>query len=268
MERRTFLTGISASAGLLAGCLASTDDDTRSLEEGTNDEDDDSDESDGCATGDPAAEDGTADYERCPHRIVRISDLPAAAETQALAAIEDGRDEFDGEPLLPDVISVDDAFLLHENSYYRVELTETENHTQICLTEELPIFAESVVLENWMDTAVTVDVHIEHEETNKELVTKTVDLDGDDHITLNDDVDFPYGTYEAEFDGDDLSEEGAWDISWELNWAYETDNDYPVQLDDHGVFVDPVARNSMFGPCSWDDDGDVSTGDYYTQGYK
>lgn len=257
MERRTFLAGISASAGLAAGCLATTDDDTGGLQEGTDDEDNDSNERTGCATSDTAPGNGTADYERCPHRIVRISDLPAPAETEALSAIEDGREEFEGEPVLPDVISIDEAYLLHENIYYSVDLTETEDDTQICLTEELPIFTESVVLENWMDTAVTVGIHIEHEETNEEFVEKTVELDVDEQVTLNDDVDFPYGTYEAEFDGDD-----RWEISWKLNWAYETGDDYPVQLDDHGVFLDPVARNSTFGPCSWDDDGDVSAGDY------
>ncbi|TYT60449.1 hypothetical protein [Natrialba swarupiae] len=113
-----------------------------------------------------------------------------------------------------------------------------------------------------MDTDVTVHIRIEHEDTSDVLLEETVEFDVEEHVTLNDDVEFPYGEYQAEFDGDDLPEQDTWEIAWELDWAYETGDDYPVQLDDHGVFIDPVARNTSFGPCSWDGDGSVSSGDY------
>lgn len=249
MERRMVLAGIATSAVLVEGCLGDDDEFT---------------ESSGCVTGGIANgnDAGAVEYERCPHRIVRVSDLPSPAEAEALAAIEDHENETDGGPYLPNVIAIDEAYLLHEDSYYAVELAEAENGARICLTETLPTFRESVTLENWMDTDVTVSVRIEHEETNEVLLEETVELDVDGHVTLNDEVDFPYGSYHAEFDGDGLAEEDTWETSWKLNWAYETGDDYPVQLDGHGVFLDPVARNSSFGPCSWDDDDDVSTGHY------
>ena len=246
MKRRGLLAGVVASTVTVAGCLGDSDGDTDNSETRTNDESDDD----------------TVEYEQCPHRIVRVTDLPSPAKEEALAAIENDGAEFDDGPYLPDVIDINEAYLLHEDRYYAVELPDLENGRSIYLTEMLPVFAERVILENRMDTDVTVSLRIEREGTSDPLLEETVELDADEHVTLNDDVGFPYGDYHAEFDGDDLSEQGTWEISWELDWAYETGDDYPIQLDDQGVFVDPVARNTSYGPCSWDEEGSVSSGDY------
>ncbi len=129
------------------------------------------------------------------------------------------------------------------------------------LAEALPTFEESVTLENRMKDGVTIDVHVEHEETREVLVSETVELDPDETITLNDDVTFPYGTYHATVDGDDLAEDGTWEITWELDQRFEAGYAYPLELDDHGIFEDPVDRDSSHGPCTWNDEGEVSTGD-------
>ncbi|MCW8172435.1 hypothetical protein D8S78_07710 [Natrialba swarupiae] len=61
-----------------------------------------------------------------------------------------------------------------------------------------------------MDTDVTVHIRIEHEDTSDVLLEETVEFDVEEHVTLNDDVEFPYGEYQAEFDGDDLPEQDTW----------------------------------------------------------
>lgn len=246
MKRRRFVAGVAASTVIVAGCLGDSNGETDDSQAGTSDE-----------SGDKPVE-----YDQCPHRIVRVSDLPSPAEAEALAAIENNQSEFDDGPHLPDVIDINEAYLLHEDSYYAVEIPDMENGRPIYLTEMLPVFADRVILENMLDTDITARLRIEHEGMNDVLLEETVEIDVDEHVTLNDDIGFPYGEYHAEFNGDDLSEQATWEISWELDWAYETGDDYPIQLDDQGVFIDPVARNTSYGPCSWDEDGSVSSGDY------
>lgn len=242
MDRRMFLAGAVASTILSAGCLSA----------GEN----------GSSDSETNAESRAAAFEQCPHRIVRVSDLPSPAESEALEAINEQETQIDGDPYLPAVIDIDSAYLRYEDQYYAVEHTETDNGVQLALIETLPTFRESVVLENQTESAVAVDVQIEHKKTDELLVEKTVELSADEQATLNSDVTFPYGTYQAEFDVEQLPDDGSWEPSWELNWAYETGDDYPLELDENGVFVDPTARNTNYGPCSWDDDGSVTSGDH------
>ena len=274
MKRREILAGVTASAALVAGCLSEStnerDDSGNGSREndgdnGLNDDDGDAfgetvGEGTDCAAdrGESEDENDDVEYERCQKRIVRVSDLPEPAACEALTAIEDGEYETEDELRLSSVIAVDEAFLKHDDRYYEVAVTTDESVTSVHLQEALPSFEESVILENYLDEPLTVDVRVEHEETDTVLVSDTVGLDTDDHVTLNADVEFPYGTYHAEIDGRDPSETVDWEISWELNYAFEVGHEYPLQLDEHGIFPDPAARNSTYGQCSWTDDGDVT----------
>lgn len=253
MRRRTLLVGVSTATTLLAGCLGNGSGNLSdpaadgSASEGN------------CITSSGVSE---GEFEQCPHRIVRVTDLPSRAEGEATSALNDDQLDADGSLVLPDVIAIGETFLFDQGAYFAIDLTDREEEVELCLTERQPIFQNDVVLENHTKEPTTIELRIEHEVTDSVLIESSIELDEDDEVVLNDERDFPYGTYHAEVGGDELSEGGAWEITWELNWAHETGSAYPVQLDDHGLFVDPESRNSMFGPCTWDDDGDVDTGTY------
>ncbi|WP_124191305.1 hypothetical protein [Natrarchaeobius oligotrophus] len=260
MKRRTLLGSVSVSVAPFAGCLSAIGTENGESDDGDDDsadepagDDDSADEPDGESTAD-------VDYERCENRIVSVSNVPEPAADEATTAVDDGEYETDGELLLPEVIAVDDAYLSRDDEYYRAEIAENADATILRLTEAVPVFAEPVTLENVTDETVSVTLTVTREESDEVVLEEADDLEPADRIVLNEDVEFHYGTYRMEVDGDDLSEDGTWDLTWELDQRFESGYEYPIELDDHGVFEDPVDRDSTHGPCSWTDDGEVRTG--------
>ena len=249
MKRRSLLAGTAVAAVCVAGCLS--DDGEPGYDDGRGDSGEDD--------GDGSGVDAVA-YEQCENRIVRVSRLPEPAEQEALAALEDDGYETDGEPVLAEVIDVDEAYLEHDEVYYEVDIETDGDTTRVHLTTALPTFREDVVLENVTDDELTVDVRVEHEETDDVLLEETFTLAAGGSVTLTDEIEFSFGTYHATLDGDDLAEDGTWEIEWELDQRFESGYAYPLQLDEHGVFEDPVDRDSSDGPCTWNEEGEVSTG--------
>lgn len=251
MKRRDLLAGSTGLTVLVGGCLRGGD--VGDTPAGEPSDDDGSDRSGDEATDDVA-------YERCENRVVHVSRLPEPAQEETLAAISDDGYETDDDLLLPDVILIDDAYLEDDDVYYEPTVTDDGDTMLIDLSETLPTFEEEVTLENLTGEDRTVDISIEHEETDEVLLEETITLEVGESVTLSDDVEFPYGTYHGKIEGDDLAEDGSWEITWELDPRFESGYDYPLELDDNGVFEDPVDRDSTDGPCVWDDDGTVNTG--------
>ncbi len=122
MKRRELLAGIALSTTALAGCLGGNGDGDGNPRE-SDDEDSDAETGDDGDIGDDGGDaSDDVEYDRCENRIVRISNLPEPAETEALAAIENDVYETDDELLLAEVILVDDAYLRHDDRYYEVKI--------------------------------------------------------------------------------------------------------------------------------------------------
>lgn len=243
MKRRPILAALAGSVAWV-GCLG----------DATVRDDEAGDDGSGTSPSDGATLD--THYERCENRIVRISQLPEEAASEAHAAIEEGSYESDDPPLLTAVIRMDEAYLLDDETYYRPATTTDDEATILTLEESLPAFQEPVTLENMLAEEVTFDLRIEHERSDDVVLEESMTLAPDERVTLTDEEPFPFGTYQATVEGEDLYAE----VSWTLDQRYESGYAFPIELDDNGLFTDPVDRDSSYGPCSWGDDGTVSTG--------
>ena len=248
MNRRTLLAGVSFSTVVVAGCIGGNA--VRGVTPTEDRGDADDDQSDDEDTHAPV------EYERCDNRIVRVHRLPDPAEEEATTAIEEGAYETDGDVLLAEVIHVEDVYLRHHGVYYEPTITEDGGITRVTVTETRPVFEESVTLENMLDAEVTIEIRVEHEETDELLVEETRVVEAGDTITFNDEDSFPYGSYHVTVTRNGRSD----DVSFSLDQRFESGVAFPVELDENGLFVDPVDRDSSHGPCSWDETGEVSTG--------
>lgn len=237
MNRRALLLGMATASASLSGCVGGA------INNPENPQDDSS----------------RVAYERCDNRIVRVSNLPEPARTEAETSIDHSHFETEDDPLLPELIRVDSAYLRHDETYYQVTVDERTSFTRIHLDESIPVFEESVTLENWIDDRITIEVEIHHEELDNIIFSEQLDLEPSERVTLNEEIAFPYGTYEATVVGESLPKSG-WQHTWELDQRFESGYAYPLELDDHGLFADPIDRDSSVGPCSWNEDGEVSTG--------
>lgn len=269
MKRRTLLTAVAMSSTGFAGCVGDSDEDIGEADEdGSNGATVEGDESDENRTEPPDIESECGNvgpdevtYERCDNRIVRVIDLPERAECEARAVIDADQCGTADDLLLPSVINIESSYLRYEGMYYAVEVTEEEAPKTLCLTERRPTFQDAVTLENRRNDDVTVRVRIESEETDAAIFDSELEFDAGEVVRLDEEATFTYGVYHATLEGDDLPEDGAWELTWELNYAFETGDGYPLELDDHGLFEDPVSRNHTYGPCTWDEEGQVTTGD-------
>lgn len=243
MHRRTFLTGVVIGSISASGCLGNVD--NPSSDSGRNTGGDDQ--------SDPV------EFEQCENRIVQVDSLPPPIYEEATAALDDDVYETDDELLLSSVVK-EDAYLHTGDEYYTIEIVDEEDTTVLALEESVPVFTEDVFLENQTNAAVEFELVIKRRNSGVTIVEATLTLDAGERVVLSDGVEFYYGKYRAEVDGEEFPEDGSREVTWELNQDFETGYAYPIHIDENGIFIDPVDQDSSFGPCSWDETGDVSTG--------
>ncbi|MFC6729309.1 hypothetical protein ACFQDG_11715 [Natronoarchaeum mannanilyticum] len=234
MKRRGLLLGAGIVVSSLAGCLGNRSGETNDSNNPEN----------------TTEEDNAITYEQCPDMFVSLDDLPKPAKEEANTAIENGVYETDGELILNEVLSIEESYLLATGRYYNMTVTTDDGVTRLRSEEVVPKEATLPVIDNGMETDVTVDLRIEHE--GSLLLEDTITLRARSETALTDGNDYPYGQYRATLKiqtGGEVHEE-------EVTWS-ETSVEKPDQIVIHSDGVgwagpDPRPDRDW---CSWNDEG-------------
>ena len=206
MQRRTFLTGMGLSTVALAGCL---------------DMDDGGDVS------------GITVDERCDGYVV-VSSLPEPAHEEATAAIEAGTYESERELILPEVIVVDETFLVEEGAeddvrYYDLEVETDGDQTRLHAEETIPE-TEPVEVRNRERDELTIDIHLEYD--GETLLEETMTFESGEVVSLGEDLEYRYGSYRAEVT---IPETGVTDDEeWSVD---EFQTQRRINVEGRGIFV-------------------------------
>lgn len=199
MNRRTILSLLTTGTITTAGCTSGI-----SLKKGEN--------STGNRKTDPKKS------EKCGNYIIHTHSLPGSAKDEVIAAIEDDHYETEEELLLPEVVDVNESYLLHreggERVYYKMSVETDGEATSLRAGETLPE-PDAVWVENTTEKGLTVDIHIEHE--GDLLVERTVDIGAHEDVELNENTEYEYGNYRVEVKVHNETKFEDTELTWEVH---------------------------------------------------
>lgn len=218
MNRRNLLAGAGLTLSAVAGCLSADDN-------------------------------GGIEYEQCTRSDVWVSDLPDTAEEEARSAIEDGEYETSDDPLLLDVIDVENTHLIADG-YYTIDV-ETDDDVTRLHGEETLREGSALRLSTSLED-VTLDIRIEHARNDlledPVLVDEQLKLDGSEVVF--DDANY-LGEYQFEFKiGNSEVIEKTYELDHvQVGPTISISDDRDVDFYTHGDFDRMV--------CTWNEDGKV-----------
>lgn len=205
----------------------------------------------GCVDGVRRSVAGEIEYEQCGKTNVVLSELPEDARAEARSAIEDGAYETSDEPLLPEVIDLEETHIQSDDTYWLVSETGEGETTRFEATEALPP-VEPLSMVNRDDIPLTISRRVVHERddifSDPVLIDDRQRLEAG-YVTSALDVD-AIGEYTAEIviNGD---------VRTELSFERTRTTDVEIIVTESGATteetdVEPRPRN-----CQWNDGGEL-----------
>lgn len=256
MKRRALLTGHTTTA--FAGCLSRDDYESSGSQNDGQDTQSDSQNS----------QNDSQEYEQCNDYTISLKGLPEPARDEAIAALENGEYETEGELVLRNVMDIDESYVRshnHDNDdgvsvyYYSPEVEEEGEITRLKLKETKPSVKENIPLRNKGNDNVMVDVLIKYTTEKEILIDETFELSPGEEIELGGDgSDWRYGDYHVEItattDDAELYRESKISFDWgDVSYYIEVFMGFENHEPSGGI----GHLNYETYPCSWDSDGNL-----------
>lgn len=240
MKRRNLLAGIPLVATGFSGCL-----------------------------GGRTTEQNEINYEECTERdVVKVENLPSAAEDEVRAAIEDGGYETDGELVLTKIDGILQLYLeddVNGNTIYYETTVRTDNgSTRLFVEKTWPKHRGRIRIENYTEIDLTADLRVEHE--GDLFLEKSVDIRAGEDIQAGEKIEVEaesdyrwgehYGEVSVENDGKIYSDDETWNTDdWRGNphITISPGND-EIRINMHDINEDMYPP----GECTWNKDGELN----------
>ena len=155
-------------------------------------------------------------FQRCPTLSWPISELPDPARNEAEAALEEGVYETDSELYLPHLLDADQSYLEKETGgekkYYKIEITEDGQTTQLKLVETIPSWGvDPLKIENQTAEPLELDVQVVRNREDEIILESSVEIEPNKEIPIGD-YDRRFGRYTATVDIEGSQHTVSW---WE-----------------------------------------------------
>lgn len=229
VKRRQLLLGVSVVASGLSGCL-----------------------------GNLTGRGNGIEYERCALPYVPIIDLPSPAKEEANGAIENEAYETDGKPVLSEVISIDESYLIESRErgwrYYDMTVTTDDGVTRLHGEEIRPKETSLPTVENKMETDATVDIRVEFED--EVVFEDTLTFAARTETDLDEGTAYRYGHYEATLTISTGTETREEVVTWTNNHVHGTKG-IAISADDVRTIGTGWAGEIE---CEWNDEGKLVSG--------
>lgn len=208
------------------------------------------------------AEKPNFEYERCENEYVGLSEFPEPVqneisgleETHWREPAEECEYDLDDEPLLTQVMDIDDSYVIYKadevREYAEVIIEEDREAGVKRLTFEsiIPVYEDPIRLLNNTEEKIAVHISVE---TFPEDYEETVDLAPGDETALNE-VDCAFETVTAEVEVEELELTG--EESWQVFEDYTASPTFTFEEDGY-QFEEPKEVDEY--RCVWNENGEL-----------